>query len=107
MEKIYQHKEIESLDQKCILTQLTAQVDDILSLKDFEWHQREFDLRRGEQVIVREIKVTAEIVEERCFKHGFNGAKRAIVKSKTQKVLSEKQYKLWRTKKRGWYWTEK
>jgi hypothetical protein len=104
MEKTYQATEIESASQDCVLTQIKTEIEQILNLQDFDYYVQKYDLRRGEQIIVREIEVTANIVTERCWRHGFNGQKREIVKNKKSKTLSEQSMKLWHTKKRGWYW---
>ena len=82
---------------------------------DAEWALNELDnevvnllcLRRGMIADPRTVEVTAEIVEEKEYRHGFNGALRERCTSRSERTIEVKpQLKLWHTKKRGWYWIE-
>ena len=99
---IYKTKEIE-LDC-CVLTSEERQVNEIMALQDFGYYVNLFNLRRGNIVAVREVEVTVVVGKERCFKFGYDGALREVCYSRRSEVLSEKRYKLWCTKARGYYW---
>jgi len=53
----------------------------------------------------RTVEVTAEIVQEREYRYGFEGQLRERCTKRTERIVeTEPRLKLWRTKKRGWYW---
>lgn len=98
----YQTTEVES--NNVILTDIEQQAIEMKSLTDFDWYVRYCNLRRGDIVIFRRIEITAEIETSREYRYGFSGQERERCASKTQRTLSEETLKLWKTKKRGWYW---
>jgi len=82
---------------------------------DAEWALSKLDdevvnllcLRRGMIAEPRTVEVTAEIIEEREYRYGFNGALRERCTSRSERIIEVRpRLKLWHTKKRGWYWIE-
>lgn len=66
---------------------------------------RHLCLWRGMVVEPRTVEVTATIVQEREFRYGFEGQLRERCASRTERIIkTEPRLKLWRSKKRGWYW---
>jgi hypothetical protein len=73
-----------------------------LNLETLEWFSGQ--LFKGDCVEFRTVEIIAVTEKHSCWKHGYNGQKRDEVISRTENILSEETLKLWKTKKRGWYW---
>ena len=82
---------------------------------DTEWALNSIDdeavfrlcLWRGMIAEPRTIEVTAEIESYREFRYGFNGALRERCIKRTERIVeTQPRLKLWRTKRRGWYWIQ-
>lgn len=66
-----------------------------------KWHR----LGRGSVLIFRKVEVTAVIEMIAEWRWGFNGQKRETITNRKERIITEDTpRKLWRTKKRGWYW---
>lgn len=78
--------------------------DWLLDSLDYEIVSR-LCLRRGVIAEPQIVKITAEIVQEREFRYGFNGQLRERCSKRTEQIIeTQPRRKLWYTKKRGWYW---
>ncbi len=102
MSKITTYTERQAVLDNVQITMNDHEVQSLLNLDEqmMKWH----GLRRGDVLTINTVKVSVETAMQREFRFGFDGQRTEQQLSRKQEIIATETRKLWKTKKRGWYW---